>query len=71
MKDKLCPMKFAKADGDGWVECEDGTAAKALCVGEKCAWWVSNYGDDGQCAMAEIADSQYNVIAMAQRKELY
>lgn len=68
MTKKLCPMMFA--------ETRDSREARSAedpwmpyCVGEQCAWWISNYGRDGQCAITEIADSQFNLAAAGYRAE--
>lgn len=66
-KTKLCPMMFAedrssreaRSADEPWMPC---------CVGEQCAWWIKNYGT-GQCAITSLADSQFNMAAIAQRQE--
>lgn len=68
MKDKLCPMMFAETRNSRDARNADDPWMP-YCIGEKCAWWVSNYSHVSQCAISEIADSQFNMAAIAKRQE--
>lgn len=67
MTKKLCPMMFAETLHSREVRGADDPWMP-YCVGERCAWWITNYGM-GKCAMVEIADSQFNMAAIAKRQD--